>query len=277
MSLDGTTATRDAIDRVLAAVLAVGHPCAVSGVTAAALRSWGGFVVPDRPNLVVPATRPNVYEGVAAIRRIARWGELEIVEGPFGIPALGVIDGLFTLAPSCADQRLHAIVQELSYGGELDVRQLMRRRRTGLPGSARITRVGQRYLVGLDSPREVEVFNVLRSRGLPPDHLNVKVAAPDGRVVGPFDGYDELGAAYEVDSIFHTTDEQRAADSWKSGAAAGIGVAVVRFIGDDITSRTPMLEGWVAARASALARSAGAGLEVIHQPGRGCICGHVAA
>ena len=263
--------------RTVAAVLSVGPPCAVSGVTLAALREWGDFVVPARPDLVIPASRRDVYSGTATLRRIARWDQLEVVAGSFGLPVLGVIDGVITLAPTCDDATLHTIVQQLSYRGELDVIELMRRRRPGLPGSARITRVGERYLVGLDSPREVEVFNVLRSRGLAPDHLNVSVASAEGRVVGPFDGYSEVGAAYEVDSIHHVTDAQRAVDAAKTAAGTDVGLSIVRFIGAEIDARLPMLEGWVAATQDASERSAGVGLQVVHQPGRGCVCGQVAA
>lgn len=263
--------------RVVAAVLAVGEPCALAGLTLAAMRSWGDFVVPSRPDLVVPASRRDVYSEVATLRRVVRWEEVELTTGPLGLPAVGILDGVITLAPATDDATLHTIVQQLAYAGDLDVNALMGRRRTGLPGSARLTRVGGRYLVGLDSPRELEVFNVLRSRGLAPDHLNVSVAHPDGRTVGPFDGYADVGAAYEVDSIHHTSDHQLAVDGWKTGIAVDLGLAVVRFIGKDIDDRLPMLEGWVAAREVAAARAAGLSLQVVHPPDRRCICGYGAA
>jgi hypothetical protein len=134
--------------------------------------------------------------------------------------------------------------------------------------------VGGFYLLGMDSPREVEVFNVLRFHGLAPDHLNVFVQTTEGMKVGPFDGYAECGAAYEVDGVeVHTDPDQIRIDGLKGDRAEAIGVQLVRFIGSDITRRQPMLEGWAVTREAALGADA-LGLQVIHQPGRSCPCGH---
>lgn len=266
----------DGLGRVVAAVEAVGEPCAVSGVALAALRGWLDFTIPPVTELVVPATRTNVYSPLAKVRRVVHWNALEVVAGACGMPWLGILDGVLTVAPHVDEGDLHLLLQRLSYEGALDVPALMRRRRTGLPGSAKISRVGGFYLLGLDSPREVEVFNVLRSVGYPPDHLNVMVVSPDGRSVGPIDGYADVGAGYEVDSIFHLSDDQRAVDRRKSDAADAIGMKLVRFLGTDITTRRPMIEGWIDALDRATSAAAGAGLVVVHLPGRSCPCGHIA-
>ena len=197
-----------------------------------------------------------------------------MILGPEGIPCLGTLDGVITLAAHCEDGELHTVVQALAYGGELDVAALMRRRRTGLPGSARIGRVGAHYLLGLDSPQEVEAYRVLRAGGIPPQHLNVWVRTPNGVTIGPFDGYDEVGAAYEVDGIHHTEPARIASDARKGAAAETAEIELVRFFSSHIAARTPMLEAWWATRAAAADRGAGPRLRVLHAANRGCPCGH---
>jgi hypothetical protein len=271
----GATARWRDISRVLDACRVVGPPSAVSGLTLAVLRGWLDVEMPHRPQLVIPTSRRLSASTAASLRRVEHWGQLQILSGPYGVPVLGVLDGMITLAPDCDDGEFHTLLQSLAFSGDLDVRALMSRRRTGLPGSALITRVGERYLLGLDSPREVEVYRVLRAHQMPPDHLNVLVAGAGGLVVGPFDGYDEVGAAYEVDGVeVHGTDEQQDRDAAKNTRADRARVEVVRFVGSDITRRDPMLDGWWAARAAAEGRGLGASFSVIHLDGRGCPCGH---
>jgi len=262
------------LSRAIEACRQVGAPCALAGLTLAVLRDWVDLPMPMLPQLVAPATREPVSRTVAAVRRIRRWDLVEVVPGLWGLPWLSVLDGLITLAPDVDDGALHLLLQRLAFDGHLDVAALMRRRRTGLPGSARISRVGGRYLLGLDSPREYEVYNVLRFHDMAPDHLNVAVRTTSGVTVGPFDGYDDNGAAYEVDGAeFHTSEAQLAVDADKSRRAELIGLHVVRFLGPDIAARRPMLEGWWDARS--LARESPVlGLDVVHQPGRSCPCGH---
>ncbi len=111
------------------------------------------------------------------------------------------------------------------------------------------------------------MFNVLRFHGLAPDHLNVFVETRDGHKVGPFDGYAECGAAYEVDGVeVHTAPDQVEIDMRKNERAERLDLQLVRFMGMDITKRQPMLEAWAVTREAALGADL-LGLEVVHQPG----------
>jgi hypothetical protein len=252
----------------------IGEPYAVAGRTLALLRGWLDVEPPRLPQFVVPASRRLCMPGVAAIRRIERWSELEVVRDDDGLMCLGVIDGVMSVAEYCDDGVLHAVVQDLAFRGALDVVALDRRRRQGIPGSARLARVCARYQIGLDSAQEYVVYRELSRRRLAPDHLNVRVRTDDGRTAGPFDGYSEVGAAYQVEGAVHFSEARTEADARRDARAEGVGVEVVKLIAPDVAAVTPMLEGWSAALAAAESRDAGARVTVLHLPGRGCRCGH---
>jgi hypothetical protein len=258
---------------VLAAYRRIGAPLAVSGATLAAFRGWPRCVPPRIPQFVSPTTRRDVDPTVANVRRVKDWQRLALEAGPYGVPLLSVLDGMITLAPDVDDPTFHTILQGLVFNGELSFPQLMARRRTGLPGSARISRVGGHYGMGLDSPGELRVFNLFRFHGCAPDHLNALVRTPQG-LAGPYDGLDDIGCAYEYDGADHTDDDHQVTDPWKDERAAAAGVELVRLLAPDVHARVPAVEGWLGARATAAQVVRPAPLEIVHLPGRSCPCGH---
>jgi hypothetical protein len=256
-----------------AAVLDVGQPCALSGLALGVVLGWPGLVMPRRPEIVVPETRQlDVARQDVDLRRLAHWDADRALAGPLRIPILDAVDGVMTLSRHVTDGGLHTVVQQLVYHGELDMRALWARRRTGLPGSSRLTAVSERFLLGMDSPQEVLVHNVLRFWGRAPDHLNVYVVDDRGRRGGPYDGYSELGVGYQVDGeAAHSDDEQQRTDAAVVQHAASLGVELLRFTNDAIRPRVPMLEMWVGALDTPRPRPR---VRVVHQPGRHCVCGH---
>jgi hypothetical protein len=225
------------------------------------------------PQLVAPTTRRDPGPRLADVRRVEKWDRLVIEEGPYGLPLLGALDGLISVAPHLDDGAFHVLLQQLVFAGQVDLTELMARRRTGLPGSARITRVGELYRLGLDSPQEVKVFNIFRFHGQAPDHLNASVLMPWG-LVGPFDGLDDIGSAYEVDGADHTDDRHLVTDPWKDERASRARLELVRLTNPDIDARAPAVDGWVATRSRAALIVRESPLQVIHQRGRWCPCGH---
>jgi hypothetical protein len=196
-----------------------------------------------------------------------------IDEGPYGLPILRPIDGLISVAHHLDDGAFHVLLHELVFNGQIAVQELLARRRTGLPGSARISRVCALYEQGIDSPGELRTFNLFSSYGLAPDHLNVSVLTSSG-LVGPFDGLDDAGSGYEYDGSDHLDDRHQATDPWKDRRAQDARLEIMRVVSPDVNSRVPALEGWLAARERAARIVRPTPLQIVHQQGRSCPCGH---
>lgn len=242
-------------------------------MTLAAFRGWPGCVWPAVPQFVSPASRRDFAAELADVRRVERWDQLVVEEGPFGLPILGPLDGLITLAPYVDDGTFHVILQQHIFSGEFELRELMARRRSGLPGSARITRVGEHFQMGLDSPEELAVFTLFRAHGHAPNHLNASVQMPWG-LVGPFDGLDDIGSGYEYDGGHHTDDRHLITDPWKNQRAERARLEIVRLISPDVGAREPALAGWLVARSRAASIVRPTPLLIVHQSGRRCPCGY---
>jgi hypothetical protein len=255
------------------AVREIGEPCAAAGLLLGAVLGWPGVLPPTRPELVVSETRqPEVPRSGIELRRLSHWTPADGVRGPLNIPLLDTIDGVMTLSRHVTEGELHTVIQHLVHRGELDMHGLWVRRRQGLAGSAQVTAVSERFLLGMDSPQEVLVYNVFSFYGRPPDHLNVSVVDGRGRRGGPYDGYSECGVGYQVDGeAAHGIDEQQRIDEATVTHARTLGLEVLRFTNEAIRPRTPMYEGWVRALDTPRPRPP---LRVLHQPGRHCICGH---
>ena len=128
------------------------------------------------------------------------------------------------------------------------------------------------YARGHDSEPELQTYVALARARLAPDHTNVCVVGPTGRV-GPVDGYYECGVAYEYDgSAAHAGFAQRRKDEAKRGRVRRQQVDVVPL--DARHLKAPAL--LISAVRDALARRStqppplGA---VEHLERRSCVCG----
>ncbi len=260
------------------AVLEVGEPCALVGSWAL----WARRLVPGmpegQPQIGVPARRKLRRRMAARIRRITWWPSAVVdrLDEHGGLPVLSPIDSLVTAAPAVSDATLLAALQEAVFRGEVSPTELVRRRRRGLPGSARIGRVVAVYLIGHDSWLEVTAFEVLTAGDACGMHCNVVVVDERGRRLGPLDGYHEDGAGYEADGrVAHGSRRQKARDGGKDALAREMGVPLPRFIASQLGNPAAARARWLAARAQARTAGIGQRLRVEHLPGRSCPCGHI--
>jgi len=257
------------LQRLWVAYLSVGEPCAFAGLTAGWLLGLPGCADLGRPELVVPsARRPRAT--TAAVRRVSWWAAAK-VELDAGLPRLGAVETVVTLAPLLPRRALHAAVQQAVFDHRLRVEDIREQLRRGLPGSARLAQVLARYDRGHDSSPEAEVYRVLRRAGFPPDHCNVSVRTAGGRLVGPFDGYYEVGVAYEYDGLAeHDSTSASERDETKSTEAGEIAVRVVRLTNTDRRDPERLVRRIRAAVVPAPFR---ADLTVVHRGRRACVCG----
>jgi hypothetical protein len=251
----------------------VGPPCVVAGVTNGLLRGWPEVRdEPTRPRIVVPEARELRGIRYASVRRLSHVERYTTVPGPLGIPVLSTLDTVVTAAVDVDDDTLLTLIQRLCFAGELDVGALLGRTRTGLPGSATITRAATWYRSGLESPSEVRVYRILQRRDMAPEHLNVWLVADDGQRFGPVDGWSDHGVGYEVDGQeAHGTVERQRRDEWKTNRAVEAGAMVVRFTGSDIARPDDLAAQWAYA-VNVAATSRPRGFQVVHQRGRTCPC-----
>lgn len=255
--------------RLWIAYLAVRRPCAFAGLTAGWLWRLPGCPPPRRPSLVVPGDR-RPRTSAADIRRIAWWSGATIHHDR-GLPRLGVRDTVLTVAPLLPASSLLSIVQHVAFHQLTTVDELRGALRRGLPGAVALGAAVDRFDVGHDSQPEVDVRRTLSRAAMPPDHCNVWLRAADGTVAGPYDGYYEVGVAYEYDGrdVHDSVDADRR-DTDKSVTTAGIDVRLVRLDRRDRADRARLTRRMAAALAEVRLAPA---VTVVHSGQRGCICG----
>ena len=260
------------------AVLSVGLPCALRAQWALWARRLLPGDPPSPPQIAIPNHRKLVRRDDAVIRRINWWYDQAQVDELIelgGLPVLSPIDSLVTAAAHISDAALLTALQEARHRRIVDITELIRRRRRGLPGSTRIGRVAATYLAGHDSTYEVTTYAVLTAGDDTGMHRNVVLVDGEGNRLGPVDGYHEDGAAYEADGpAGHSSRQAKDRDRWKDSCAGRMGIPMPRFTPEQICDPTTARARWLDARR--IAREAGVGrrLRVEHLPGRGCSCGH---
>ncbi len=272
-----TGAPRDALQRAWAAVLSVGQPCALRAEWALWARNLIPAVPGCPPQIGVPADRKLVRRSDVDLQRITWWdsqARVDELASLGGLPVLSPVDSLVTAAAFVSDGLLLAAVQEAVYRDQLRHSDLIGRRRRGLPGSPRIGRVAATYLLGHDSAFEVTSYAVLTAGDSAGMHCNVVLVDPEGRRLGPVDGFHEDGAAYEIDGRAAYSGRRREKrDEAKSSLAKEMGIPLPRFRAADIADPASARARWLDARADARARGVGARLTIEHLPGRRCRCG----
>ncbi|MFN2625831.1 MAG: hypothetical protein ABR520_07085 [Mycobacteriales bacterium] len=255
--------------RAWVAVLAVGEPVALGGLTAA----WRHGLVADAPALpkvVVPATRvPRT--AVADVRRVG-WSRLALTEVD-GLPVVSARDAIATSAVDAEWSDLLLMLQKAVYAGRTTPAEVLGECRRGLPGSLRLRSAVTAYLLGHDSPPEHEVFGSLASAGLRPDHCNVILETSDGRRTTAVDGYYARGVAYDYRGRGpHGSRRAQERDGFKHASVTAVGATLVPLDARDRRDRARLRRRVRDALRSRT--SLPPGLTVVHLPGRGCVCGY---
>lgn len=264
--LNGAPETHE--QRAWVAVLAVGSPVALAGLTAA----WRLGLIPDppwRPQVAVPHCRVPEVRGID-VRRV-QWARVATV-GMDGLPTLCARDAIITAAEKRSWESLLLMVQRAVYAEQTTPMAVLAECRRGLPGSKQLRVALSAYLRGHDSPPEREVFARLSAGGRRPNHCNVALETPDGRRTTAVDGYYERGVAYDYRGrAAHAGSRAAERDGLKHASVTAVGVALVvldsRDLRDDARLRGRL-------RTALGSVSTQPPVAVVHLPGRACVCGH---
>ena len=256
--------------RMWIAYLAVRRPCAASGLASGWLHRLPGCELPAIPEIGVPMSR-RPRAAVAKVRRLRWWDDVKVEMTTAGLPRLDVGSTMLTLAPQLGAARLLAVVQHVGFHDPASLALLRGRDRDGVPGARRLSAALRTYDLGHDSAPEVGVQRSLTRRGLAPDHCNVSLRTPDGALLGPYDGYYEVGVAYEYDGREpHDTVDQSGRDDRKSVATGTARVVLVRFDVRDLRDPARLERRTRTALRSATRPP---GVVVVHAGNRPCLCG----
>ncbi|HVE62807.1 MAG TPA: hypothetical protein VNB94_03250 [Mycobacteriales bacterium] len=178
---------------------------------------------------------------------------------------------MLTLTAHLGATRLLGVVQHVVFHDMVDLEMLRGRTCEGVPGASRLSAALRAYDLGHDSGPEVRVQRSLSRRDLAPDHCNVSLRTPDGQLVGPYDGYYEVGVAYDYDGRdAHDTVLQSGRDGRRAVTTGRTGVVLVRLDVRDLRDGA-RLEG----RIKTGLRSATwpTDIVVVHAGDRRCVCG----
>jgi hypothetical protein len=272
------TTPRTSAFHIWVAVLRIGDPVALSGLTACAEHGLSGASTGGQVHLGVPYARDPAAVAGVKVRRLADWDRYQVVRVN-GLPVLCVRDAIATAAERASAARLLTIIQDAAFKQQVDPAELALLRRSGFPGSRRLGQALTDYLSGHDSKPEVMSFSVLERGGQRPDHVNVRLASVTGEVSSPVDFYYEDGLVGEVDGAQHRTPDQRARDAQKTALITSFGAEVARWTPAQLADGTAYVSD-VASRRAALRDVPEerlrriAAIEVRHLRGRSCCCGH---
>ena len=228
---------------VMRAVAAAGLGAAASHTTALALhrvvRAQGGIevVTPRRRRLRLPGVVVHTSTALPT----------EDVVGVSGIPTTTIERSLLDFAATAGRDRLsaaidHAIASDLTTADDLGV-FLQRRRRRGRPGVIALEQALDRPSLGaVESRYERTLFELLGEAGF--------TGTPQFEVRDPFGGFvarvdlafPSHRLAIEVDGHeFHSSRDQRAADSTRQNRLLTAGWTVLRFTTDQVFHRDPAI------------------------------------
>lgn len=260
------------------AVLRIGDPVALSGLTACAEHGLSGASIGGQVHLGVPLARDPADVPGVKVRRLADWDRYDVVRVN-GLPVLCVRDAIATAADRASAAKLLTVIQDAAFKQKLDPAELALLRRTGFPGGGRLGEALTQYLSGHDSKPEVVSFSILERGGQRPDHVNVQLVSAAGEISAPVDFYYVDGLAGEVDGAHHRTPAQRGRDAVKTSLITSFGAELGRWTPAQLADGTAYVADVEARRAALrdvpeerLRRIAA--IEVRHLQGRSCCCGH---
>ena len=248
-------------------LLAVGFPVAATGLTNLWCRGLVA-IPPAQPQLVVPDQRNPRIAGVL-VRRVHHWASMGL-QWQAGVPLVSPAVALLHAAAGLDDPQTLTLVQRMVFDGALSLDEIRAVNEGGARGSARLRRSCACYELGIDSPSELDIYELLRRGRRQPDHCNVALRAPDGRQSSPVDGYLELGLAYDYDGReSHEGFAATRRDDRKTALLESMGVPLLRL--DNRHRRSARL--LYAAMDQALAAlGPPPRITVVHDRRRRCVC-----
>ncbi|MGA8115011.1 MAG: DUF559 domain-containing protein [Actinocatenispora sp.] len=236
------------VGRCHSAVLSVGQPAMIGGVSAARLHGVGRFDEPTRTWLVVPATRYPCARSEVRLRRTRTW-DRRVAVTLHGLAVSSLVDTILDLAPHHPLNVLTAATEDAVRAG-LDLFSLLDRVGRGTPGGRAVKIVVARLQVSAVSMLERLLAPALRRAGLGYFRQNVVLRSGTGDRIGEVDLlYEAERVAVELDGWSYHHDRvafQR--DRAKQNRLTGeLGITVLRFTHADLVERLPSVVSQIGA------------------------------